>query len=176
MRLVTLAALIASPGVAVAQSAVGPPSSDWLGDATSEASQEVQFVIEGYARAATGADRVDLHLSPDSGVGEERVVVPLEYSTNLAVGQSVYVELGSDLHGVELVVTPVPSSLTVERMATGGSAGLLTPAAFTEPGSKPIITGVGQVAARVDLAFTARSLAEQAALPRELTVTYTVSL
>lgn len=144
--------------------------------ASPSAVHSVALTIAGYARAETNATDLVLNVDPGSDMMEASHTATLSFATNYAVGQQVNVVVNGDLDGAVLEVVPVPGSLVVERMARTGSVGTTGAVSFTEPGSQPVITGLGQVVATMEVHYTLRALSSVTTPgPRSVTVTYTIT-
>jgi hypothetical protein len=149
---------------------------DQPGHASARAVHSVALTIAGYARVEASETDVWLNLDPGAGVLEDTRTVRLSVATNLGVGQVVSVQVDGDLDGVRLDVVPVPGSLVVERVARAGSTGAAAAVSFTEPGSRPLITGVGQAVATMDVQYTVSALSNATPPgPRRVTLTYTIT-
>ncbi len=153
--------------------AASAQSPDLIASAEREASERVHLHIAGYARAST--DQPVLAFSLSEEAPEQRQTATVEYATNYARGQRLYVDVAGDFEGVLLQVRPVPGTLVVSQLARRGSAGVARSAVFEAPGARPILEDLGQVVARRTVEYVARLQPGARPGDREIRLVYTVA-
>lgn len=131
-------------------SAQGSLSTDLVSSATTEARQAVTLSIEGYEHVEPASETITPSFTTE---GEPVVVVQrVRYATNRAVGAQLAV-YPSVPAGVRVEARVVPASQTVVRVSRFGDAGTPLTAGPASGGLVPLLEGLGQVVAEVDIEY-----------------------